>query len=53
VVLPLLLLAAVTIMVKKWLVNSITFLFYFVGSGSVAVAAQGQRWWRQQHGGRG
>jgi hypothetical protein len=47
--LPLLLCAAVTIMVKKRLVNSITFL-YFVGSGSVALAAWRQRWRQRQHG---
>jgi hypothetical protein len=37
-------------MVKKKLVNSITF-FDFVGSGSVAVAALRQRWQQRQHSG--
>ncbi len=37
--LPLSLCAAVTIVVKKRLVNSITFFYYFKGSGIVAVAA--------------
>jgi hypothetical protein len=45
--------AAVTIMVKKRLVNSVTFFYYFVGSGSAALAAWWQRWWWQQHGGGG
>ncbi len=48
----LLLRAAITIMVKKRLVNSIRF-FYFVGSGSTAVAVQRQRWGRRQHGSDG
>jgi hypothetical protein len=48
--LPLLLCAAVTIMVKKRFVNSIPF-FYFVGSGSTALAAWRQRWWWRQHSG--
>jgi hypothetical protein len=39
----LLLCAAVTIVVKKRLVNSITF-FYFVGSGNAALAVWQQRW---------
>jgi hypothetical protein len=34
---------------EKWLVNSVTFL-YFVGSGSAALAAWQHRWQRQQHG---
>ncbi len=41
---PLSLLAAVTIVVKNRLVNSITFFHYFVGSGSAAVAPWRQRW---------
>jgi hypothetical protein len=45
---PSLLHAAITIMVKITLVNNITF-FYFVGSGSVVVAAWWQRWWQWQH----
>jgi hypothetical protein len=49
--LPLLLHAAITIVVKKRLVNSIT--FFFVGSGSTAVAARRQRWQRWQHGSSG
>jgi hypothetical protein len=48
-----LLCAAVTIVVKKRLVNSITFSFYFLGSGSAAVAAHWQRWRRLQHSGGG
>jgi hypothetical protein len=49
--LPSLLHAAVTIVVEKRLVNSITFFIYFVGSGSMAEAAGWQRWQRWQHGG--
>jgi hypothetical protein len=45
--------AAVTIVVKKRLVNSITFFIYFVGSGSTAVATCWQRWRRWQKGGGG
>jgi hypothetical protein len=49
--LPLLLCAAVTIVAKKRLVNSIFFL-NFVGSGNAALAVwqQRQRWWGRQHG---
>ncbi len=50
---PLLLCAAVTIMVKKRLVNSITFFIYFVGSGSAALAAWRQRWQQGQQGSGG
>ncbi len=48
---PLLLRAAITIVVRERLVNSII-IFHFVGSGSVVVAAQWQRWQRRQHGSR-
>jgi hypothetical protein len=34
---------------KKRLINSVT--FFFVGSGSAAVATQRQRWQRRQHNG--
>jgi hypothetical protein len=45
--------AAITIVVKKRLVNSITYFFHFVGRGSAVVAAGRQRWRRQQHGSSG
>ncbi len=35
--------AAITIVLKKRLVNSLIYIFYFVGSGSAAVAARQQR----------
>jgi hypothetical protein len=45
--------AAVTIVAKKRLVNSITFFLYFLGSGNAALAVWQQRWWRWQHGSGG
>jgi hypothetical protein len=51
VALQLLLRAVITIMVKKRLVNSIPLFIYFVGSGSMAVAARWQRWQQREHGG--